>query len=74
MYKILTNLPRLDHGPLEALHVQGDRGQRREQDDGLQTGLLALVVLGLCGPVQERHDVLCHLGGGGRGAWGKHVR
>lgn len=60
----LTNLPRLDHRPLEPFDVQADGGQGGEQDDGLETSLLALVVLGLRGPVQERDDVLGHLGSG----------
>ena len=61
---MLTNLPRFDERPFETLDVQGDGCEGREQDDGLQARLLALVVLGLRGPVQERDDVLGHLGSG----------
>lgn len=60
--KALTNLPCFDVRPLEALDVQADHGQGGEEDDGLETGLLPLVVLGFGGPVEEGDDVLGHLG------------
>lgn len=56
-----TELPVLDDGPLEALDVERERGQGGEQDDGLDTDLLPVVVLRLGGPVQEGGDVLGHL-------------
>ena len=66
-WRLLTDLPRLDDGPLKALHVQADRSQCRKEDDGLQTDLLPFIVLGLRSPVQERHDVLGHLRSSGGG-------
>lgn len=62
-----TNLPVLDDGPLEALDVERECGQGGEQDDGLDTDLLPLVVLRLSGPVQESNDILSHLRSSG---WG----
>lgn len=56
-----TDLPVLDDGPFEALDVNADRKQGREQDDSFQTKSLALIVLGFCSPVQERDNVLGHL-------------
>ena len=66
--KKLTDLAGLDRCPLEALDVDGDRGECGEEDDGLDTSLLALVVLRLGCPVQERDDVLRELRGRRRGA------
>ena len=57
----LTNLAVLDDSPFEALHVNADGEQGREQDDSFQTESLAFVVLGFGSPVQERDDVLGHL-------------
>ena len=62
-----TDLASLDRGPLEALDVDGDGGESSEKDDGLDTGLLALIVLRLGSPVQERDDVLGKLCSGRRG-------
>lgn len=64
----LTNLPALNVRPLVTLDVQGDGSESREQNDGLDTSLLALVVLGLGGPVKEGNHVLGHLGRRGGGA------
>lgn len=58
---VLTDLSRLDDGPLEALHVQAHGSQSREEDNSLQTNLLPLIVLGLRRPVQERDNILRHL-------------
>ena len=66
---MLTNLPRFDERPFETLDVQGDGCEGREQDDGLQARLLALVVLGLGGPVEEGDNVLGHLGRRRGSAW-----
>lgn len=71
-HELLTNLPGLDDRPLVALDVERNSGQGREQDDSLQAGLLALVVLRLGCPVQERDNVLGHLGSGGRSTWDKY--
>ena len=57
-----TNLPVLDYGPLESLDIQTDCCQCREEDDSLQPDLLAFVMLWLSSPVQERNNVLGHLG------------
>lgn len=65
----LTHLSVLDDGPLEPLNVETDSSERREEDDGLETNLLPVVVLRLGGPVEERSDVLGHLGGGSGCAW-----
>jgi hypothetical protein len=46
----LTHLPVLDHGPLEALHIYAQGRQCREEDDGLDANLLALIVLRLSRP------------------------
>lgn len=62
-----TNLPRLERGPLEALRVQRDRQEGREDDHGLQTDLLPFVVLRLSSPVKEGGNILSHLRSGGRG-------
>lgn len=62
--KRLTDLPVFDDRPLEALHIQTDESQSREQDDGLDTRLLPVVVFWLCGPVEEGDDVLGQLRGG----------
>lgn len=56
-----TDFAVLDDGPFEALDINADREQGREQDDGFQTESLALIVLRFCGPVQECDDVLGHL-------------
>lgn len=60
-----TKLARLNHAPLEALHIQRERSKRGEEDDRLQAVLLALIVLGLRCPVEEGDNILRHLGGGG---------
>lgn len=65
----LTNLPVLDRRPLEALGVQAEGEEGGEQDDGLDADLLALVVLGLGGPVEEGDNVLGHLGRRRGSAW-----
>ena len=62
LYRIqLTHLPVLDHGPLEALHIYAQSCQCREEDDGLDANLLALIVFGFSRPAQESCDVLGHL-------------
>ena len=62
--KVLTDLPGLDVRPLEALDIQADGGEGREQDDSLETRLLSLIVLRLRSPVQEGRNVLGQLRGG----------
>ena len=57
----LTNLPVLDHSPLEALHIYAQGRQGGEEDDGLDTNLFALIMLRLSCPTQESCDVLGHL-------------
>ena len=57
----LTDLPVLDHIPLEALHIYTHGRQRREEDDSLDTDLFAFVMLRLGCPTQEISNVLCHL-------------
>ena len=56
-----TDLPILDHTPLEALHIYAYGRQRGEEDDGLDTNLLAFIVLRLSRPAQESSNVLGHL-------------
>ena len=58
-----TDLPVLDDIPLEALDVETDSKERREDDDRLDAILLAHIVLRLSGPVEEGHHILGHLGG-----------
>jgi hypothetical protein len=64
---LIEDLPVLDDGPFESLYLNTDSEQSREQDNGLQTESLALVVLRLCSPVQEGDNIFGHLrcGGGG---------
>ncbi len=64
----LTNLPALDVRPLVTLDVQRDGSESREQNNGLDTSLLALVVLGFGRPIEEGNHVLGHLGCRGGGA------
>jgi hypothetical protein len=61
------DLAGLERGPLVALDPDGDGEQTGQEGNGLDTHLLALVHLGLGGPVQELDDILSHLGGGGGG-------
>lgn len=58
----LTDLPAFDVRPLVAFDIQRDSSKSREQDDGLDTSLLALVVFGLSRPVKESDNILGHLG------------
>ena len=58
----LTDLPAFDVRPLVAFDIQRDSSKSREQDDGLDTSLLALVVFGLSRPVKESDNILRHLG------------
>lgn len=64
----LTNFPVLERCPLVALNVNADSPKSGEQYHGLDAVLLSLVVLWLCSPVQECHDILGHLGRCCRGA------
>jgi hypothetical protein len=57
----LTNLPVLDHVPLEALQVYAQGRQRGEEDDSLDTDLFAFVMLRLSCPTQESRNILGHL-------------
>ena len=57
----LTDFTVLDDGPFEALDVDADSKQGREQDDSFQAESLAFVVFGFGRPVQERDDILGHL-------------
>lgn len=61
------DLAGLERGPLVALDPDGDGEKTGQEGNGLDTHLLALVHLGLGGPVQELDDILGHLGGGGGG-------
>lgn len=61
------DLSGLERGPLVALDPDGDGEETGQEGNGLDTHLLALVHLGLGGPVQELDDILGHLGGGGGG-------
>jgi hypothetical protein len=63
-----TNFPVLDDAPLEPLHVEADSAERGENDDGLDTSLLPLVVFGLGSPGKELDNVLGHLRGGSGGS------
>lgn len=63
-----TEFPVLDGGPFEALDVETDERQHREQDNGLDAVFLPVVVFGFGGPVQECHNILGHLGRRGRGS------
>ena len=62
------DLSRLDRGPLVTLNPDAHGEQTSKNGKGLETHLLAVIHLGLGGPVEELDDVLGHLGGGGRGA------
>jgi hypothetical protein len=57
----LTNLPVLDHVPLETLHIYAQGRQRGENDDRLDTDLFAFVMLRFSRPTQEISNVLGHL-------------
>lgn len=57
----LTNLPVLDHVPLEALHIYAQGRQRGEEDDSLDTDLFAFVMFRFSCPTQEIGNVLGHL-------------
>ena len=57
----LTNLPVLDHTPLEALHIDAQCRQSGEEDDSLDTDLFAFVMLRLSCPTQEGSNILRHL-------------
>lgn len=61
------DLAGLERGPLVALDPDGDGEETGQEGNGLDTHLLALVHLGLGGPVEELDDILGHLGGGGGG-------
>lgn len=63
----IHDLPGLDGGPLVALDPDTDGEHTGQESDRLDTHLLAVVHLGLGGPVEELNNVLGHLGGGGRG-------
>jgi hypothetical protein len=63
----LTDLPVLDDSPLEALDIQADQSECREDDDSLNSVFLPFIMLRLCSPAQEGRDVFCHLGGGSGG-------
>ena len=65
--RCLTNLSGLDDRPLEAFYIQTDGSQHREQDDSLQTDLLALIMFWLSSPVQKCDDIFRHLRGGSGG-------
>jgi len=56
-----TDLPVFDDCPLEALDVQADSSQGREQDNGLQPHLFPVIVFRFGSPVQERHNIFGHL-------------
>lgn len=62
------DLPGLDWGPLVTLDPDADGEETRQEGNSLDTHLLAVVHLGLGGPVQELNNVLGHLGGGSGGA------
>lgn len=64
----LTDFPVLDRTPLEALDVQAEAQEGREDNNGLNTSLLPLVVLRLSSPAEELNNVFSHLGGGGGSA------
>ena len=65
MHKLLlTDLPRLERGPLEPLDVEGHASENTKDDDGLKTDLLSLIMLGLGSPVEESSHVFGHLGCG----------
>lgn len=64
----LTNLPRLEGSPLEALRVQREGQEGTEDDHGLQADLLPFVMFWLSSPVKESDDILSHLRSSGRGA------
>lgn len=61
------DLAGLERGPLVALDPDGDGEETGQEDNGLDAHLLALVHLGLGGPVQELDDILSHLRGGSGG-------
>ena len=63
---VVQDAPVLDGTPLESLDVEGDSSESREDDDGLDTVLLSLVVLRLSGPAEESDNVLGHLRSGSR--------
>lgn len=55
----------LDNRPLQTLPVQELNSNERQQEHGLNTKLLVLILVRLSGPRQERGDVLGQLGGAG---------
>lgn len=65
---VVDKLSVLNRRPLELLEVDGQTEHGGNDNDGLETQLLSLVVLGLGGPRQELGDILGHLRGGGGGA------
>jgi hypothetical protein len=55
------DLPGLERGPLVALDPDGDGEETGQKGNSLDTHLLAVVHLGLGGPVEELDDILGHL-------------
>lgn len=66
--RVVDNLSGLDGSPLVSLDPHTDGEQTGRKSKSLHTHLLAVVHLGLGGPVQEFDNVLGHLGGGGGSA------
>lgn len=66
--RAVHDLSGLERGPLVALDPDANGEQTSQEGDGLDTHLLAVVHLGLGGPVEELDNVLGHLGGGGGSA------
>lgn len=65
---VVDKLSVLDGGPLELLDVDRQSKHGGNDNDGLETKLLSLVMLRLGSPGQEGSDILGHLGGGGGSA------
>ena len=64
-----TDLSRFHSGPLCTLDVQTNGSQRREQNNSLESNLLAFIVLWFGSPMEECDHVFGHLGGRSRSAW-----
>lgn len=65
---VVGNLPGLEPSPLVSLNVDADGPQSSGGNQDLHAHLLAVVHLGLGGPVEKFDNVLGHLGGAGGSA------
>ena len=57
----LTDLPVLNNSPLESLHIKTDQSECRKDNDSLDPVFFPFIMLWLCGPTEECHNIFRHL-------------